>query len=119
MIKNIKVLPGKLNIIFSNNTEDNFPNIWIRDHARDDESWDKRSNQRKIFTAKIDPKLLIKKATLRDNGKSIDILWSDLKKPINYSSFLFIKNSSHLIKNVPNFKIWKKKRHQKRYIYRF
>ena len=109
MIKNIKVLPGKLNIIFSNNTEDNFPNIWIRDHARDDESWDSRSNQRKIFTAKIDPELLIKKATLRDNGNSIDILWSDLKKPINYSSFFFIENSSHLIKKVPNFKIWKKK----------
>ncbi len=109
MIKNIKVLPGKLNIVFTNNTEDNFPNIWIRDHTRDDESWDNRSNQRKIFTAKIDPNLLIKKAALRDNGNSIDIYWSDLKKPINYSSFLFIENSSHLTKNAPTFKTWKNK----------
>ena len=109
MIKNFKVLPDKLNILFSNNLEDNFLNIWLRDHAKDETSWDSRSHQRKIFTAKIDPKLHIKKAILRDNGNSIDILWSDLKKPINYSSFFFIENSLILKKNVPNLKIWKER----------
>ena len=109
MIKNIKILPDKINILFSNNKEDNFLNIWLRDHARDEDSWDHRSNQRKIFTAKLDPKLHIKKAILKDNGKSVDILWSDLKKPINYSSNFFLENSNNSQKINNNIKIWDKK----------
>lgn len=109
MIKNIKILPDKINILFSNNKEDNFLNIWLRDHARDEDSWDHRSNQRKIFTAKLDPKLHIKKAILKDNGKSVDILWSDLKKPINYSSNFFLENSNKSQKINNNIKIWDKK----------
>ena len=109
MIKNIKILPDKINILFSNNKEDNFLNIWLRDHARDEDSWDHRSNQRKIYTAKLDPKLHIKKAILKDNGKSVDILWSDLKKPINYTSNFFLENSNKLKKINDNIKIWDKK----------
>ena len=109
MIKNIKILPDKINILFSNNKEDNFLNIWLRDHARDEDSWDHRSNQRKIYTAKLDPKLHIKKAILKDNGKSVDILWSDLKKPINYSSNFFLENSNKSQKINNNIKIWDKK----------
>ena len=109
MIKNIKILPDKINILFSNNKEDNFLNIWLRDHARDEDSWDHRSNQRKIFTAKLDPKLHIKKAILKDNGKSVDILWSDLKKPINYSSNFFLENSNKSQKINNNIYIWDKK----------
>ena len=109
MIKNIKILPDKINILFSNNKEDNFLNIWLRDHARDEDSWDHRSNQRKIFTAKLDPKLHIKKAILKDNGKSVDILWSDLKKPINYSSNFFLENSNKSQKINKNIQIWDKK----------
>ena len=109
MIKNIKILPDKINILFSNDKEDNFLNIWLRDHARDEDSWDHRSNQRKIYTAKLDPKLYIKKAILKDNGKSVDILWSDLKKPINYTSNFFLENSIKPKKIKDNIKIWDKK----------
>ena len=109
MIKNIKILPDKLSILFSDNREDNFLNIWLRDHAKDKDSWDSRSNQRKIFTANLDPKLYIKEANLKDDGKSIDILWSDLKKPINYPSSFFLKNFKTLKKNETNLKIWQKK----------
>ena len=109
MIKNIKILPDKINILFSNNKEDNFLNIWLRDHAKDEDSWDHRSNQRKIFTAKLDPKLHIKKAILKDNGKSVDILWSDLRKPINYTSNFFLENSNKSQKINNNIHIWDKK----------
>ena len=109
MIKNIKILPDKINILFSNDKEDNFLNIWLRDHARDEDSWDHRSNQRKIYTAKLDPKLHIKKAILKDNGKSVDILWSDLKKPINYTSNFFLENSKQSQKINNNINIWDKK----------
>ena len=109
MIKNIKILPDKLSILFSDNRKDNFLNIWLRDHAKDKDSWDSRSNQRKIYTAKLDPELFIKEASLKDDGKSIDILWSDLKKPINYPSSFFLKNFKILKKNETNLKIWRKK----------
>ena len=108
MIKNIKVLPDKLHVLFTDNKEDNFLNIWLRDHAKDKDSWDARSNQRKIYTAKLDPKLSIKKAVLRDNGRSVDILWSDLSKPINYSSNFFLTNSRLLKKVSSNVKLWNK-----------
>ena len=42
MIKNVEILPDKLKIFFSNK-EEIFLNIWLRDHAQDDNSWDKRS----------------------------------------------------------------------------
>ena len=106
MIKNIKILQDKLKIDFSNNTEESFLNIWLRDHAKDDDSWDSRSNQRKIFTAKLDPKLHIKKAEIRDHGNSIDILWSDLNKSINYSSEFFMENLTKSKKTQNNLKIW-------------
>ena len=109
MIKNVKILPDKLKILFTNKIEDSFLNIWLRDHAKDDDSWDSRSNQRKIFTAKLDPKLHIKKAEVKDNGKSIDILWSDSNKIINYSSKFFLDNLTNLKVKDKNLKIWKYK----------
>ena len=107
MIKSLKILPDKLKIIFSNQTEHSFLNIWLRDHAKDGDSWDARSNQRKIFTAKLDPKLHIKKAEVKDNGKSIDILWSDSNKIINYSSKFFLDNLTNLKVKDKNLKKWK------------
>ena len=82
MIKSIKILPNKLQVLFNNKKKDDFLNIWLRDHAKDELNWDSRSHQRKTFTANINPNLRIKKAVIKDNGKSIDILWSDLRKPI-------------------------------------
>ena len=47
MIKEIKILPKELRITFKNSKIDNFPNLWLRDHAKDEINWDYRSNQRK------------------------------------------------------------------------
>ncbi len=107
MIKNLKILPDKLQILFSNNKKDNFLNIWLRDHAKDIDSWDTRSNQRKLFTAKLDPHLHIINAELMDNGNYVEILWSDLKKPIKYSSKFLAENSKDQKKTVSNIKMWK------------
>ena len=70
MIKKIKILPDDLHVYFNDEKEEIYPNIWLRDHARDEENWDKRSNQRKTFTATLDFKLKIKNAEILDNGKS-------------------------------------------------
>ena len=47
-IEKIKILSNSLYVKFRSKIEDNFPNIWLRDHAKDEINWDFRSNQRKI-----------------------------------------------------------------------
>ena len=49
-VDKIEVLKEGLKVFFSNKSEDIFPNIWLRDHAKDESNWDERSNQRKTFT---------------------------------------------------------------------
>ena len=51
MIKNIKILSNQLHIFFDDENYENFPNIWLRDHAKDETNWDSRTSQRKTFTA--------------------------------------------------------------------
>ena len=57
MIKDFKISSSGLNVTFENKSEDFYPNIWLRDHAKDEINWDKRSSQRKTFTASLDPNL--------------------------------------------------------------
>ncbi len=109
MIESIKILPDSLYVKFKNKLEDNFPNIWLRDNAKDEENWDYRSNQRKTYTASLSSKLFIKEASIINNGKYIKILWSDSNKGIKYSTE-FLSNNS-LKKNTFSYKhvLWKKK----------
>ena len=107
MIENIKILQTELNIQFSDKVEDNFPFIWLRDHAKDEINWDNRSNQRKTYTASLDPNLQIKKATILDKGKSINILWSDLNIAVNYSYDFLRKNTLSQEVKISSFKLWK------------
>ena len=109
MIENIKVQQNGLYVRFKNKLYDNFPNIWLRDHAKDEKNWDERSHQRKTFTASLDPNLHIIKADIVEDGEYINILWSDLEKAVKYSSKflsnnLLVKN----IKNNNNYKLWEK-----------
>ena len=70
MIKKIEVLTDDLHVYFNNETHEIYPNIWLRDHAKDDANWDVRSNQRKTFTANLD-----------FNIKSMASFFEDEKKP--------------------------------------
>ena len=38
MIKNIKILANSLSVKFKNKHQENFPNIWLRDHAKDEKN---------------------------------------------------------------------------------
>ena len=108
MIKNIKIFPNKIKVFFANRINDSFLNIWLRDHAKDKGSWDSRSNQRKTFTAKINPKISVKNIKIRDFGNSVDVFWSDLKKPINYKSSFLLENTikKKKIKNPNSLCLW-------------
>ena len=110
MIKNVRVLQDKLKISYFDKSEDSFLNIWLRDHAKDKDSWDHRSNQRKIYTAKLQTNIQIRKAEIKDNGKSIDILWSDTDKIINYPFNFFLENSKKNAKKKRlDLNLWSKK----------
>ena len=107
MIENIKILPDSLHVKFKNNIDDNFPNIWLRDHAKDDENWDQRSHQRKTFTAKLDTNLFIKEALVSENGNYVNILWSDSEKMIKYSTEFLQKNTFGTIRFLTNDDFYK------------
>ncbi len=107
MIKKIKILPDDLHVYFNSEREEIYPNIWLRDHARDEINWDKRSNQRKTFTATLDFKIKIRSAEILDNGKFIQILWPDLQKPVNYSYEFLLNNSLNNKSKINRLKLWK------------
>ena len=109
MIKNVKILTNDLHIYFNDERDEIFPNIWLRDHAKDEENWDKRSNQRKTFTATLDYKLKIKSAEIIDDGKYIKILWPDLQNPVIYSSEFLINNSLNDKSRISSLKLWREK----------
>ena len=109
MIENIKILPDSLHVKFTNNIDDNFPNIWLRDHAKDDENWDQRSHQSKTITAKLDTNLFIKEASVRENGNCVNILWSDSEKMIKYSTEFLQKNLIKKDTTHQKFSLWKSK----------
>ena len=109
MIKEVEILSNELKVIFDNKQIDKFPNIWLRDHAKDESNWDSRSNQRKTFTARLDPNIQIKNAEIVDQGKFIEILWSDFDKPIKYSSTFLEKNKIKSNPNLEKLHIWNNK----------
>lgn len=109
MIKKIKILPDDLKVFFNNGRHEIYPNIWLRDHAKDEENWDKRSNQRRTFTAALDFSIKIKKAEVFANGKYLKILWPDLQKPVSYSYEFLLNNSLKNKIKTNGLKLWKAK----------
>ena len=108
-VDKIEILSEGLKVFFSNKSEDTFPHIWLRDHAKDENNWDERSNQRKTFTAKLNPKIKIKNANISNQGEYIDIIWSDTSNNIKYSSEFLYKNSINYSRDKNKIKIWENK----------
>ena len=92
-IKQARISKEGLEILFEDNSKDCFPFLWLRDNAQDDSSWDHRSNQRKLFTAEVDPNISIDKAKVINEGKNVLISWPDISSPIQYSSDFLTKFS--------------------------
>ena len=109
MIENIKILPDSLHVKFKNKLDDNFPNIWLRDHAKDEENWDQRSHQRKTHTASLDQNIFIKEATVSENGNYINILWSDSENIIKYSTEFLQNNLLKKESKNDKYFLWKSK----------
>ena len=109
MIKKIKILSDEIHVYFNNEVHEIYSNIWLSDHAKDEENWDKRSNQRKTFTAALDINLKIKNAEIIENGKYLKIIWPDLQKPVTYSYEFLFNNSLNNKSKINSLKLWKEK----------
>ena len=107
MIKKIKILSNSLHVYFNKEKYEIYPNIWLRDHAKDEKNWDKRTNQRRTYTASIDLNLKIKKAEIIQDGKFLKISWPDLEKPVTYSYEFLFNNSLNNKSKINSLKLWK------------
>ena len=108
MIESIKILPNSLRVRFKNKYEENYPNIWLRDHIKDERNWDKRSHQRKTFTASLDLNIQIKEAKVIGNGNCIDILWADMDSSVQYSYEYLFNNILNNKTNHNSLRLWNK-----------
>ena len=102
MIKNFKLKKYNVEIFFVNRKSKIYPNIWLRDHIKNTENWDFRTNQRKTFTANLAPDLKAVKGKILENGKLLSITWSDSSSPAKYSHKFLLNNSEkkQLKKNI-------------------
>ena len=107
MIENIKVLHDRLHVFFTNQKQEEYPIIWLRDHARDEINWDSRTSQRKIFTASLDSNTeeeVLKSINSLRGNKTIIMISHNLKnlKDCDYVYSLkngVLKNEKELVKN--------------------
>ena len=107
-LKNISLTNDGLNIEFQNGAKDCFPYIWLRDHCKDIENWDERSNQRKLFTALVDPNIKIEETKIIEENKKIEVKWPDMNKSVHYSGEFLYKNSLENISSNSGEALWDK-----------
>ena len=108
MIESVKILTNSLSVKFKDDTVENYPNIWLRDHAKDEQNWDRRSHQRKTNAGSLDLDIKIKQAIVKNKGQNVEILWSDMISSVTYSSEYLFK---HVLKNNNKkfkYSLWKK-----------
>jgi len=108
-LKNISLTTEGLNIEFQNGAKDCFPYLWLRDHCKDVENWDERSNQRKLFTALVDPNIQIEETKIIEDNKTVEVKWPDMSKTVHYSGDFLYKNSLVNTSLVSDKILWDKK----------
>ncbi len=116
-LKNISLTTEGLNIEFQNGAKDCFPYLWLRDHCKDVENWDERSNQRKLFTALVDPNIQIEESNNAERQQTAIIkirINSDARRSINWKILMSEdganwSDASSKIEYFKTFKINKKK----------
>ena len=108
-LKNISLTTEGLNIEFQNGAKDCFPYLWLRDHCKDVENWDERSNQRKLFTALVDPNIQIEETKIIEDNETVEVKWPDMSKTVHYSGDFLYKNSLVNSSLVSDEILWDKK----------
>jgi len=86
MLNNLVLGDDMLSLSFDGGTAARFDYFWLRDNARDPESYDSRSHQRELFTAAVDPMIRPQAARLSDDGAALILAWPDLQIEAHYQA---------------------------------
>ena len=86
MLNNLVLGDDMLSLSFDGGNAARFDYFWLRDNARDPESFDSRSHQRELFTAAVDPMIRPKAARLSDDGAALILDWPDLDIEAHYQA---------------------------------
>ncbi len=86
MLKDLVLGDEMLTLSINEGAATGFDYFWLRDNARDPESFDSRSHQRELYTAAIDPMIRPKAARLSDDGDALILDWPDLNIEAHYEA---------------------------------
>ncbi len=87
-IKSFKV-DSALHVFWENGEESEYSFLWLRDNARDPDSFDSRSHQRLVHTATIDPDIHPISVACTEDGASLLIEWQAGSTTPYPADFLF------------------------------
>ena len=93
MLNNLVLGDDMLSLSIDGGMAAQFDYFWLRDNARDPQSYDSRSHQRELFTAAVDPMIRPKAARLSDDGAALILNWPDLEIEAHYQAD-FLKDFS-------------------------
>ena len=97
MLKDLVLGDDMLTLSINEGAATGFDYFWLRDNARDPESFDSRSHQRELYTAAVDPMIRPKAARLSDDGAALILDWPDLDIEAHYEAGFLADFSLSLI----------------------
>ncbi len=80
--------------------------LWLRDNARDEASFDSRSNQRRVFTASLDPDIRPDEISAAPGGEAVNIQWPDSEAPTAYEADFLYDFRQSKATTTPAYKTW-------------
>ena len=86
MLKDLVLGDDMLSLSINGAGTAGFDYFWLRDNARDPQSFDTRSHQRELYTAAIDPMIRPEAARLSEDGEALILDWPDLTIEAHYEA---------------------------------
>lgn len=90
LIQSIEKFSNGLQITWQDGEESSYDYFWLRDNARDPESFNANSYQREVYTAGIPRDITPQSVTVDDTGEQLLIQWPEVAIPSSYpAEFLY------------------------------
>ena len=87
IISKYDIRSDRLNVEWQSGETSDFSYFWLRDNARDPESFDCHSHQREVFTAFVPADIYPEYIELAKDGTSVRIKWPDLDNATDYDNY--------------------------------
>ena len=107
-IINILALDDQLEVEWADGHQYAFGFFWLRDNAKDESSFDIRSNQRELFTAGLPFDIKPISADLEADQQAIAVRWPDIDAVVCYKSDMLYRESIRSLKgaDIQGRKVW-------------